>query len=79
MIKTKLTKKEIALSALTFVVCHTVLILTLFLMVVINTEGKITEFLDAEFSNIITVTVSVTFLSFVVYFFFLVENHEIFS
>lgn len=79
MIKTKLTKKEIALSALTFVICHTVLILTLFLMVVINTEGKITEFLDAEFSNIITVTVSVTFLSFVVYFFFLVENHEILS
>ena len=48
MIKTKLTKKEIALSALTFVVCHTVLILTLFLMVVINTEGKITEFLDRK-------------------------------
>lgn len=74
MVKTKLSKKEIALSALTCLLCHLGLLFVLFLMVVINTEGDFVPLMHDNVANLITVVVASTVLSIVVYFFFLVEN-----
>ncbi len=77
MVKIKLTKKEIALSSLLFIVCHIVLLAVLFAAVAINTEGQFIEFFRKEYVNIITVAVAVSIMSMIIYFYFFIENKSL--
>lgn len=77
MAKIKLSKKEIVLSALTFICCYAFLLLTIFIMLLINNGGAVAPVFEQEISNLITVIVSSAVLTVVMYFYFLVENKHI--
>lgn len=72
MIKINMSKKEIALSALTTIICHVLLLGLMVLMIVINTEGGTVEFFRAQIDNVVTVAVASSVLTMVVYFFFFI-------
>ena len=77
MIKINMSKKEIALSALTTIICHILLLGLMVLMIVINTEGGTVEFFRAQIDNVVTVAVASSVLTMVVYFFFFIENKAV--
>ena len=80
--KERLTKKEIALSTLTFVICYCVLAAAMFLMMYINTSHSghnFTEFANKHANGIITVCVSTALLSAIMYAYFFLENKDVFS
>lgn len=77
MIKINMSKKEIALSALTTIICHILLLGLMALMIVINTEGGTVEFFRAQIDNVVTVAVASSVLTMVVYFFFFIENKAV--
>ena len=52
MTKSKLSNKEIALSILIFMVCQILLLVTLFIMLVINTNGNVIPFILGNLSGI---------------------------
>lgn len=75
--KTKLSNKEIALSILTFAICQILLLLDLFIMLVINTNGEVMPFILANGSGVITVAVSSVILSVIIYIYFFTENKSV--
>lgn len=77
MTKTKLSNKEIALSILTFAICQILLLLDLFIMLVINTNGEVMPFILANGSGVITVAVSSVILSVIIYIYFFTENKSV--
>lgn len=74
--KTKLSNKEIALSILIFIVCQVLLIVTFFIMLVINTQGNVIPFILDNVNNVITVAVASVILTFIVYIYFFMENKQ---
>lgn len=77
MTKTKLSNKEIALSILTFAICQILLLLDLFIMLVINNDGKVMPFIADNGSGVITVAVSSVILSVIIYIYFFTENKSV--
>ena len=77
MTKSKLSNKEIALSILIFIVCQILLLVTLFIMLVINTNGNVIPFILGNVNNVITVAVASVILTFIVYIYFFMENKGI--
>ena len=77
MTKTKLSNKEIALSILMFIICQILLLVTLFLMLVINTNGNVISFILQNVNNIITVAVASVILTFIVYIYFFMEDKDV--
>ncbi|MDE5667558.1 MAG: HDIG domain-containing protein [Clostridia bacterium] len=78
MILTKLSNKEIALSILTFALCHIMLLVIMFIMMLINVDGRnVFEFINLNSNSVITVAVASSVLSVVIYIFFLTENKAV--
>lgn len=74
MTKTKLSKKEVSLSILTFIICQIALLTIMFVMVVLNNDGDISNYFTDKISSVITVAVSTVVFSIIIYVYFLVEN-----
>ena len=74
---TKLTNKQIALSVLTFILCQGFVFLTMFLNIVINTDGKIAEYFNATANSIITVAIASVVLTVVIYIYFYTEDKPV--
>ncbi len=77
MTKTKLSNKEIALSILTFAICQILLLLDLFILTVINTDGNVIPFITDNSNSVITVAVSSVVLSVIIYIYFFTENKAV--
>lgn len=73
MRKMKLSKKEIALSAITFICGYSLLLATMLLMAFIM-NGNIDGLFDLRLNNVITIVVSSAFLTLVTYYYFFIEN-----
>lgn len=75
---TKLSNKEIALSILTIIICQLMLLVVMFIMMIINIDGKnILEFITMNSNSVITVAVASSVLSVVIYIYFLTENKSL--
>lgn len=79
MTKTKLSDKEVFLSILTLTLCEIGLLLVMFLMIIINTDGNYANFITVNANSVITVAVASVVLSVVIYIYFFAENKEILS
>ncbi len=78
MTLTKLSNKEIALSILTFALCHIMLLVIMFIMMLINVDGRnVFEFINLNSNSVITVAVASSVLSVVIYIFFFTENKAV--
>lgn len=75
--KTKLSKKEIVLSILTFVVCTVFLAVALFCTIWIGIERDILTFIKNHISNVMVVGVTVVTLSAITYAYFYFENTSV--
>ena len=79
MRKIKLNKKEIAISALLFILGYVILLASMFLMFFINNDGKLMHLFNDRLNNVVTVIVASGILSLVTYFYFFVENKNFLS
>ena len=78
--KTKLTRKETALSVLTFIICVIMLAAVMLALLPLNIDGNLFELVKEEpkyLVNIITVIVSVCLLSITMYCYFYIENKSV--
>ena len=60
-----------------FVICQILLLVTLFIMLVINTNGNVIPFILDNVNNVITVAVASVILTFIVYIYFFMENKDV--
>lgn len=74
MTKYRLGTKELIISILTFALCHTFLLLDMFIMIIINTNGAYADFIVANKNSVISVVVAATVLTVVIYIYFFNEN-----
>lgn len=72
--KNKLTKKEVFVSILTYLISTAVIILCMFLMLVLSHGSGIITFVKENINGIITVFVSVCVLTMITYCYFFFEN-----
>ena len=78
MTLTKLSNKEIALSILTFALCHIMLLVIMFIMMLINVDGRnVFEFINLNSNSVITVAVASSVLSVVIYIFLFTGNKAV--
>lgn len=75
--KTKLSKKEIAVSIITLILCTILLLGAIFIVIWLGIDRDIVGFISSKISNIVTVGVAVIVLSAITYAYFYFENSAV--